>query len=216
MARQCKYCGADSGNYELCKACYYDFEDGLIDKCACGNFKDAEYDVCLDCFKKQDKQETRKKTKVSDSSIKGKIAEAIIEEMFISMGYRVFRFGMENTLPGFANRELPHQGEVANEIRKMPDFIVISPDKKNPKINYIEVKYRTSGEFNFNQRYKGNYPYSNAYFILVSPKHIKIQKASELEKGEDFVYLNKCRDFETDKEIILQYIEFCKKFFANC
>ena len=159
-------------------------------------------------------QEHIRKTQISDSSIKGKIAETIVEEMFISMGYRVFRFGMENTLPGFANRELPMRGEVANEVRKMPDFIVV----RDLQIAYIEVKYRTNGEFDFNSHYsrKGGYPYSNAYFILVSPKHIKIQKASELEKGKKFVYLNDIEDFNTDREIILQYIEFCKKFFGNC
>ena len=96
----------------------------------------------------------------------------------------------------------------------MPDFIVV----KDSQVNYVEVKYRTSGEFDFNSYYvrKGGYPYKNAFFILVTPKHIKVQKASELEKGNDFIFLNKCKDFETDKEIILQYIEFCKKFFGNC
>ncbi len=60
------------------------------------------------------------------------------------------------------------------------------------------------------------YPYDNAYVVLVTPKHIKIQKASELKKGKDFVYFNKCKDFETNRDIILKYIDFCKKFFGNC
>jgi len=215
---RCKYCGEESKKYDLCHHCYYEYEDGLIDKCKCGNFKDAGYDLCKDCYNKSKRgnNETQKKSKVSDSSIKGRLAEAIIEEMFISMNYRVFRFGMENTIPGFGNRELPKKGEVANEVRKMPDFIVV----KDQNIAYVEVKYRTKGEdgFDFNSYYgkKGGYPYKNAYFILVTPKHIKIQKASELEKGKDFIYLNKCKDFETDKNIILQYIDFCKKFFGNC
>ena len=153
--------------------------------------------------------------KISDSFIKGRLAESIVEEMFISMNYQVFRFGMENTVPGFENRFLSREGSVANHVRKMPDFIVV----KESKIYFVEVKYRTVEEnFDFNKEYskKGGYPYSDAYFILVSPKHIKIQKASELEKGRKFVYLGSCKDFETDKEIILQYIEFCKKFFGNC
>lgn len=212
----CKSCGKESGKYDLCKACYYDVEDGKIDKCKCGDFKDSEYNLCMNCYKKskQNNQETQKKSKISDSSIKGRLAEAIIEEMFLAMGYRVFRFGMENTVPGFGDRYLPRKGDVADEVRKMPDFIVV----KDSQIAYIEVKYRTNGEFDFNSHYtkKGGYTYQNAYFILVTPKHIKIQKASELEKGEDFIFLNKCKDFETDKEIILQYIKFCEKFFGNC
>ena len=214
----CKSCGEKSGKYDLCKSCYYDFEDGLIDKCKCGNFKDSEYNLCRDCYKKskQNNKEIQKKSKISDSSIKGRLAETIVEEMFLAMGYKVFRFGMENTVPGFGDRYLPREGAVADEVRKMPDFIVV----KDSQIAYVEVKYRTKGEagFDFKSYYakKGGYPYKSAFFILVTPKHIKVQKASELEKGEGFIFLNKCKDFETDKEIILQYIEYCKKFFGNC
>ena len=173
---------------------------------SCGE-ESGKYDLCKDCYKKLN---------ISDSSIKGRLAEAIVEEMFLNMGYKVFRFGMENTVPGFGDRYLPKYGDVADEVRKMPDFIIV----KDSQIAYVEVKYRTKGEqdFDFKSYYtkKGGYPYKSAFFILVTPKHIKVQKASELEKGEKFIFLNKCKDFETDKEIILKYIEFCKKFFGNC
>lgn len=151
---------------------------------------------------------------ISDSPIKGKIAETIVEELFLSMGYKVFRYGMENVIPGFANRHLPKKGDVANKIRKMPDFVVV----KDEKTHFIEVKYRTSGEFDFNAFYesRGGYPYPEAYVILVTPKYIKAQKAEKLEQGSNFVWLSQIKDFETDKEIIIQYTEFCKKFFANC
>lgn len=213
---ECKYCGdkVDS-KYELCKEHYYDAQDGIIDKCRCGKYKDSEYDQCLECFRKTKSEgQGQKKKKISDSNIKGRLAECIIEEMFMAMDYRVFRFGMENTVPGFSDRYLPKQGDVANQVRKMPDFIIV----KDAQIAFIEVKYRTNGDFDFNDFYKsrGKYPYPNAYFILVTPKHIKIQKAELLEKGEDFKYLGSHPDFSTDKDIILQYIEFCKKFFANC
>jgi len=213
---ECKYCGDKvDPKYELCKEHYYDAQEGIIDKCQCGRYKDSEYDLCQECFKKSKSNEHgRKKKKISDNNIKGRLAESIIEEMFLAMDYRVFRFGMENTVPGFSDRYLPKQGDVANQVRKMPDFIIV----KDSKIAFIEVKYRTNGDFDFNDYYsnRGKYPYPNAYFILVTPKHIKIQKAEELEKGKGFNYLGSHPDFNTDKEIILQYIEFCKKFFGNC
>lgn len=176
----------------------------------CGK-ESGKYELCLKCYKKS---KSNKKTKISDSSLKGRLAEAIVEEMFLSMGYRVFRFGMENTVPGFSDRYLPKVGEVANEVRKMPDFIVV----KDSNISYLEVKYRTSGEFDINKYYKdkGGYPYSKAYIILLTPRAILIQKANLLKKGKKFMYLDKCKDFETDKDIILQYRGFCKKFFGNC
>jgi hypothetical protein len=177
----------------------------------CGK-KSGKYDLCRECYEKQKKN--GKPPYISDTIIKGRIAEAIVEDMFVHMGYKVFRYGMENTVPGFAKRYLPNKGKVAEEVRKMPDFIVV----KDSKTAYIEVKYRTSGKFDFNDFYarKGGYPYKSAFFILVTPKHILIQKASRLEKGEDFMYLNECKYFDTDKNIILRYIEFCKKFFGNC
>ncbi len=103
--------------------------------------------LCTRCHSKKHK---------SDSSIKGRLAETIVEEMFIAMGYDVFRFGMENTLPGFANRHLPKQGEIASHVRKMPDFITV----KGSQIAFIEVKYRTNGKFDFREHYseKGGYP----------------------------------------------------------
>jgi hypothetical protein len=149
---------------------------------------------------------------ISDSSIKGRLAEAIVEEMFLNMGFQVFRYGMENSIPGFGSRVLPRTGEIADKIRKMPDFVIV----KNEKTHFIEVKYRSSGEFDFNQEYKDGYPYPGAYLVLVTPKYIKAQKAEKLQNGKSFIWLSQCKDFETDKDIILQYLEFVKKFFANC
>ena len=43
---------------------------------------------------------TDKSKKFGDNMIKGCIAEAIAEQMFICMGYKIYRFGVENTIPG--------------------------------------------------------------------------------------------------------------------
>ena len=32
--------------------------------------------------------------------IKGRIAETLVQELFLALGYSVFRYGMENTIPG--------------------------------------------------------------------------------------------------------------------
>jgi hypothetical protein len=214
---QCKYCSETvDKKYELCKEHYYDAEDGIIDECKCGRYKDVEFDLCRDCYKalRSNGDSHQRKQRISDSNIKGRLAEAIVEEMFLSMGYQVFRFGMENTVPGFGDRLLSKTGPVAEQVRNMPDFIVV----KDSRIAFIEVKYRTNGDFDFYDYYRtrGKYPYPNAYFILITPNHIKIQKAEKLEAGQDFVYLGSHPDFITDKEIILQYKEFCNKFFGNC
>ena len=43
---------------------------------------------------------TDKSKRFDDNMIKGRIAETIAEQMFIRMGYKIYRFGMENTIPG--------------------------------------------------------------------------------------------------------------------
>lgn len=206
---QCLWCGYEPirSSYELCFNCYDDLQVGIIDKCQCGNYKDSEYDVCFDCYQnKSNRFQTRKKTTISDNMIKGRIAETIVQEMFLAMGYDVYPFGMEHTVPGFSDRFSPKNGLVANKIRKMPDFIVVKDDQSF----FLEVKYRSDENHKFNLQ---DYPYPEAYFVLVTSDHIKIQLARNLMNGSDFEYLNRMKDFETDREIILKYIEFVKKFF---
>ena len=41
---------------------------------------------------------------LSEGMIKGRIAEAIVEEMFLAMGYEVYRYGVESLVPNFLNR----------------------------------------------------------------------------------------------------------------
>ncbi len=52
----------------------------------------------------------------------------------------------------------------------MPDFVIQNP--KDQKVYFMEVKFRASGEFKLKDLPK-NYPYHNAYIILVSKAHIK-------------------------------------------
>ena len=144
---------------------------------------------------------------INDNTIKGRLAEAIIQELFISMGFNVFSLGVENTVPEFARRENPFKGTIAEQVRSLPDFVVI----RNNTSYFIEVKYRTSGEF----KPKPDYQYPDAYIILVTPKYIKVRKASDLIAGKSFIWLSQIKDFETDKEVILEYIEFVKKYFQE-
>lgn len=152
--------------------------------------------------------------------LKGRVAEAIVENLFEEVGYTVYRFGMESTLPGFMKRKNPKTGEVAQIVRKMPDFII----EKNSKTRFIEVKYLTGGEeaFDFKKACcKGGekYPYPNAYIVLVTPRIIKIQKASVLEEGgKKFMWLTHCKGLdltEDDKEVIGEYAQTCKDLFGH-
>ena len=149
--------------------------------------------------------------KINDHMIKGRIAEAIIEDMFINMGMKVVRYGYENVIPELANKNNLIKGKIADELRGMPDFIILDP--KTNYAYYIEVKYRKKGTFQFKKEYK----YPNAFIILVTPKGILVSEAKEVMKNPDsFVYLNKHKIISKiiDKDIVIQYIEFVKKYFS--
>src|SRR3990172_6725851 len=209
----CLFCDYSpiKAEYELYYECYYQFVSESINKCSCGKYKDAGYAQCRDCYNKLGKSGRQKKRRVDTNMIKGRIAETIVEEMFLAMGFEVFAFGMEHTIPGFGNRYSPRSGLVASKIRRKRDFVVT----RENETFFVEAKYRSNGEFDFQKHYGDDYPYPEAYFVLISPKHIKIQEAEELTKGEPFVYLDRCPAFEVDRDVVVQFVELAKTIFGG-
>jgi hypothetical protein len=147
--------------------------------------------------------------------IKGRIAETLIQELFLSLKYNVFRYGMEHTVPGITDLLKGIRSEVAYQIRKMPDFVV----QKGKDVFFVEVKFRANGTFTLRDL-DDNYPYDNAYIILVSKKHIKCISVEELRAGKEITpesrnYLGSRKEFELDKEVIVDFCDFAVQFFAE-
>ncbi len=82
-------------------------------------------------------------TKFVKDLIKGKIVETIFKHMFTETGYfTAIPFGYENTIPQLAQfHELIKIPKIINNFNRMPDFVLISEDKKSAYI--VEVKYRS-------------------------------------------------------------------------
>ncbi len=198
----------------------------------CGAFTKYDGGLCLNCYniKKNETNQGTEKPKPQEVAglsekdysyrygmIKGRIAETLIQELFLSLGYNVFRYGMENTIPGIMELLKGVKSEVAQDIRRMPDFVIQSPKTKD--VYFIEVKFRASGEFKAKDLPQ-NYPYTNAYIILVSKKHIKCLTVEEILDGKEITpesrnYLGNRKEFDLDKEIIIDFCSFAIKFFEN-
>jgi hypothetical protein len=162
-------------------------------------------------------QKVESSNKFHFDTIKGKIAETLIQELFLSMNYNVFRYGMENTVPGIMELLKGVHSDVAQDIRRMPDFIV--QHKSSKEVHFIEVKFRATGSFTY-EDLKDNYPYPNAFVILVSRKHIKCLSVNELQNGKCFTpdcsnYLGNRLEFDLDRELIREYCGFATQFFQN-
>lgn len=160
---------------------------------------------------------TKHQSRYKEGMIKGRIAEALIEELFLALNYNVFRYGMENTVPGIMELLKGVRSDVADNIRRMPDFVIQKRDKK--EVFFIEVKFRANEMFNISNL-DNDYPYENCYFIVVSKKHIKCITYSELKNGGEITprtrnYLGNRKEFDLDKDVIIDFCNFAIKFFKK-
>ena len=149
--------------------------------------------------------------------IKGRIAETLIQELFLSLGYNVFPYGMERTIPGIMELLKGVRSDVSTQIRRMPDFVIQNPRTKD--VHFVEVKFRASGEFGLKDLPK-DYPYTNAFIILVSKRHIKCITVEELIEGKEINessrnYLGNRKEFDLDKEVIIEFCKFAVQFFES-
>jgi hypothetical protein len=210
----------------------------MADCVKCGEFTKFNGGLCYSCYKKDDnskevavlekepeKKEKSPKAEKKDSKdnpwisgvIKGRIAETIVEELFRSLGFQVFSYGMENSIPGIKYLLKGVRGDVSKNIRQMPDFVVF----KDNQAHFIEVKYRASGALKLKDIAKyGDYPFENALFVLVTKKHIKCISYLELKEEKEITptsqnYLGKRKEFDTDKDLIIEYCKYAVKFFEN-
>ncbi|MFT6841915.1 MAG: hypothetical protein ACJASR_000678 [Psychroserpens sp.] len=207
------------------------FEEGLCYKCYKKENKSNEVVVAEKPTSKTkekknevkgDETAINKKTKSKENPwisgvIKGRIAETIVEELFRSLDFQVFSYGMENSIPGIKDLLKGVRGDVSKNIRQMPDFVVF----KDNMAHFIEVKYRASGELKLNdiERY-GEYPFENALFVLITKKHIKCISYSELKSGKEITakdkkFLGYRKEFDTDSSKIVEYCNYAVKFFEN-
>jgi hypothetical protein len=149
---------------------------------------------------------------------KGRLAETIIEELFIASGYEVHRFGMENMVPGLVRRLNNNYSDVSSQIKKMPDFVM----HKGESIHFVEVKYRGDGNYDIEklEKDKKAYPYGDCVVIIVSPGRIKALSVKELREGTCITptcrnYLGNRTEFSLDKNTIVEYLQIVKLFFEN-
>jgi len=149
--------------------------------------------------------------------IKGRLAEAIIEEMFVSCGYEVHRFGMENMMPNLVRALTENHSPIATQIKKMPDFII----KKDKAVFFIEVKYRADGCFESVDLHKGySFPYNECHIVVVSRHGIKCLTVQELEDGKSVSdecdnHLCNRDDLELDEATVNDYVKIVRAFFSN-
>jgi hypothetical protein len=131
--------------------------------------------------------------------IKGKIAETLIEQLFLSHKYTVFRYG------------------ITDKIRNMPDFVV--QHRLYKETYFVEVKYRADGCFCVKDLDK-DYPYDDALIIVVSKSRIKCLSVRELKDGIHIThdctnYLANRPEFQLRRDVVVDFCRFAEMFFER-
>ncbi len=156
-----------------------------------------------------------------DNFIKGRISETIVKELFIELGYEVYHFGREYTVPALKDELNKMDDPVSLMVRKMPDLLLV--DKKKRKSFFVEVKYRKDGVYpNEKDKKKKdleNNPYDEALIVLLSTTYIQCKSVEECKKKpfgpHHIILLSACETFGFDKKniaTIRKFIEHLRYF----
>lgn len=88
----------------------------------------------------------KNKSFTPENRIKGRIAEAIIEELLKASGNDVYRFGYESILQNLVQRRanFDRRNKNAHQLQSIPDFVVLNPEGNN---FFLEVKFRANPEW---------------------------------------------------------------------
>jgi len=78
-----------------------------------------------------------------ENILKGRMGEALIDELLSNSGNTVYRFGYETILQNLtqSDREFDRETETGQQISCTPDFVVVNQYKKP---FFVEVKFRSS------------------------------------------------------------------------
>ena len=151
----------------------------------------------------------------SMADIKGRLAEALVEQLFWKLGWKVHRFGMEHTHPHLFDSVRGRDDPVSAIIRSQPDFLV---QKNDGQPYFVEVKYRANG--GLSQADLGpNYPHLTAFIVLVSPYRIQCVTAGELRNGtilrrgaSDYYFADR-KEFGADLQVVRQFVDLASELF---
>jgi hypothetical protein len=156
-------------------------------------------------------------SKFNLNTLKGRMAEQLVQDLFLNSGYNVFNFGLERLHPYLSQTIKTNNRKTSKNLRFMPDFVVQS--QQNGDLFYLEVKFRANGCFEFNEDYEG-YPYHNAWFVVVSPQkiqclHYKSLKLGKAIKADTAYSMRSVKSFHIERELLDEYEKYASVLFAS-
>ena len=123
--------------YFLCPEHYKDYEDSIIDKCpTCGRFKNAQYNLCFDCYHKRPISPLKPPTELPDQQKKPNIKYSQSWEKLDQQSSRFFVYFLKLDDGKFY---VGQTRELRERLSEHIDGKVASTKGLSPRLQYFEI-----------------------------------------------------------------------------
>jgi len=153
-----------------------------------------------------------------ENMIKGRIAEAIIEELLKASENDVYRFGYESILQNLVQKgsNFDRRNKNAHQVKSIPDFVVLNSEGNN---FFLEVKFRANLNWVTKDQYlKHSMEYWQPKLILVTvtkPYFRIVTPESLLDDGCNFESLDTDPDFHVTRTAVESFEPLVERFLVN-
>jgi len=157
----------------------------------------------------------------SESMLKGRMAESMVEELLKKSGNTVYRFGYEAIMQNLTQikRSFDIHSDTGERIRTIPDFIII--DERGDSV-FLEVKFRWNGlpHKDDTERLKKISEFWNAKIIFVSSlrsPYFQISKPPYFDEKGRFVTkpLLKETEWKIDPAVYAETEKLVEKYLSQ-
>ena len=148
--------------------------------------------------------------------IKGRIAEALVEELLRTCGNNVYRFGYESLLQNLIQADANFDRKTKNgqQVRSIPDFVVVNASGKP---TFVEVKFRSDPEGLKGQLLRRIEEFWHAKVVLVTitRPYFRVARLDPSSDGCLFEPLEAERDFNITHGALRQFEPLVRRFLIN-
>jgi hypothetical protein len=148
--------------------------------------------------------------------IKGRIAEALVEELLKACGNNVYRFGYESLLQNLVQADANFDGKTKNgqQVRSIPDFVVVSA-RGTP--TFVEVKFRSDPEWLKGELLRRIEEFWHAKVVLVTitRPYFRVARLDPDSSGCIFQPLETDPDFRVAYSALRKFEPLVRRFLVN-
>ena len=152
-----------------------------------------------------------------ENVIKGRVAEAIIEELLRSCGNRVYRFGYESILQNLIQSpsEFDRKSKNGQRVSSMPDFIVINAEGSP---FFVEVKFRSDPQNlkGYSLRNSKKLWYAKVILITIARPYFRVARPHGFSQDKClFEPLESDRDLKVERNCLERFEPLVDRFLVN-